>query len=181
MSAFNAFFAQLTGGGAPAGDAPPSAAAAASASASAAAGGSADHRGNGTADGGGGGGGRADGVFGVPLTGAAVTYDPESDRSRFGNPQVRYLCFRRRKRRREMMCAWLHRQRGVGIIGMVNGGRWFVGGVVDEERVVYIPVRARQGPCGVPVVASVLRHLYCLVLWIAATAQARRQYPTVVR
>lgn len=83
MSAFNAFFAQLTGGGNAAGGGAPSNTTGSS---------SQDRRGSSTADGGGGGGSGGAGVggeiFGVPLTGAAVTYDPESDRSRFGIPQV---------------------------------------------------------------------------------------------
>lgn len=86
MSAFNAFFAQLTGGGNAAGGGAPSNTAGSS---------SRDRRGSATADGGGGGGvsggaGVGGEVFGVPLTGAAVTYDPENDRSRFGTPQVRW-------------------------------------------------------------------------------------------
>lgn len=85
MSAFNAFFAQLTGGGNTTGGDPSSISAAAAAAP--------DPRGTPAAGGGGcgaGGGGGNTEVFGVPLTGAAITYDPESDRSRFGNPQVRF-------------------------------------------------------------------------------------------
>jgi len=81
MSAFNAFFAQLTGGG---GDGSSTAAAATAAP---------DPRGTPAVGGGGSGGGE---IFGVPLAGAAITYDPESDRSRFGNPQVRFRVWRRR-------------------------------------------------------------------------------------
>ena len=86
MSAFNAFFAQLTGGGNSTGGAPSSTTVAAPAP-----------RGTPAADGGsvgaGGGGRGGTEVFGVPLTGAAITYDPDSDRNSFGNPQVAtFLC-----------------------------------------------------------------------------------------
>lgn len=86
MSKINAFFARQFGGGG-------SSAASGALSGSSAA--PANQGGNATADGGGGGGdgwgvGSAP-VFGVLLSGAAETYDPEIDTSRFGNPQVSFL------------------------------------------------------------------------------------------
>ncbi len=95
MSAFNAFFAQLTGGGNAAGGDPSSTSTAAAAAPDPR--GTPATGGGGSGAGGGGGGGE---VFGVPLAGAAITYGPESDRSRFGNPQVRFRVFAAAKRGR---------------------------------------------------------------------------------
>lgn len=110
MSAFNAFFAQLTGG-APVADVSQSSVSGGGGSPGV--GGGAEHGRRGTSlDGSGGGkgggtggpgeggsiggagssGGKGSGgteVFGIALKGAAVTYDPGSDRERYGNPQVR--------------------------------------------------------------------------------------------
>lgn len=104
MSAFNAFFAQLTGGGTPGGANSSSSAVGPDhgRSASAAEGGDGS---GGVVDSATGGGGRGDvgksggGVggasssggselYGVPLNGTSVTYKPDGDRSIFGNPQV---------------------------------------------------------------------------------------------
>lgn len=102
MSAFNAFFAQLTGGGAPGTPSAGGGGHAERGRGNPAAGGSVIGNAIGGAGGiGGGDGGGSDNssgagvggseVFGVPLNEANVTYYPESDRRRFGNPQVRVV------------------------------------------------------------------------------------------
>lgn len=99
MSAFNAFFAQLTGGGPPGTPSvgggshaergrgnPPSGGGGGAIGAIGGAGGIGGGDGGGSDNGSGAGGSE---VFGVPLKEGKVSYYPESDRRRFGNPQVR--------------------------------------------------------------------------------------------
>lgn len=105
MSAFNAFFAQLTGGGnsntSPGserdsrGGGGAGGAGVVGGGAGGGDGGSSGRRGSGSGsvgggnrDRGGGGSSSASDVFGVPLKGTVVTYRPETDRRHFGIPQV---------------------------------------------------------------------------------------------
>eukprot|EP00752_Nemacystus_decipiens_P016776 g15013.t1 len=134
MSAFNAFFAQLTGGGNAAGGAPSNTAGSSSQ----------DRRGSATADGGGGGGGGGGGsggagvvgeVFGVPLTGAAVTYDPENDKSRFGTPQCETVTTLPESSRRRGLC-------DQGALVVANAD-FVCYGIKSNIRVIHRPSGAR--------------------------------------